>query len=86
MTIATLQSLRNDFNFDLFWRKLDRIRSELNVNEPQLPRRRMLPKRFDDGNAEAEFDTDCKEYYRKIYYEAMDLVINCVQERFDQIG
>ena len=37
MTIATLTSLRSDTSFDLFW---DIMALKLNVNEPQLPRRR----------------------------------------------
>lgn len=50
------------------------------------PRRRKMPKRFETGNAPPEFATSEKELYRQMYYEALDLVMNCVKERFDQPG
>lgn len=45
-----------------------------------------MPKRFETGNAPPEFATSEKELYRQMYYEALDLVMNCVKERFDQPG
>ena len=44
MTVKTLQSLRTDSNFDLFWRKAEIARQKLDVNDPELPRKRKLPK------------------------------------------
>ena len=86
MTVRILQTLRNDTHFDLFWEKVEVVRKEFDVGEPQLPRKRRLPRRFDDGNAEPEFFSDCKQYYRQQYYEALDLIISCIKDRFDQIG
>ena len=54
MTVKTLQSLRTDSNFDLFWTKAETARQKLDVNEPELPRKRKLPTRFEDGNAVPE--------------------------------
>ena len=54
MTVRTLQTLRNDTHFDLFWAKVEVVRKEFDVGEPQLPRKRRLPRRFDDGNAEPQ--------------------------------
>ena len=31
-----------------------------------------------------EFPKDCKSHYRQSYFEALDLVINAIQDRFDQ--
>ena len=59
---------------------------EIDVNEPTLPRRRKLPERFDPGNAPPEFPTSAKELYRQQYFEALDLVVNCVKDRFNQPG
>ena len=58
----------------------------MEVQSAQLPRQRKIPKRYDDGLAEAEFHTDPKSYYRQHYYEAVDLAINCIQTRFQQPG
>ena len=71
MTVKTLQSLRTDSNFDLFWTKAEAARQKLNVNEPELPRKRKLPRRFEDGNAEPEFSSDCKQNFHRQYFEAL---------------
>ena len=54
MTIATLQSLRSDTDFDIFWTKVEGIRESLDVDEPTLPRKRKVPKRYDDGASEGD--------------------------------
>ena len=66
MTIATLKSLRNDTYFDLLWDKVNLMASKLNVDEPQLPRIRKKPKRFDDGKSDCDFHADPKALYRQV--------------------
>ena len=56
----------------------------LDIADPQLPHRRKTPRRFEDGFAEGSFHTDPKAYCRQHYFEAIDLVVNCIRERFDQ--
>ena len=56
------------------------------MNEPELPRKRKCPLRFETGVAEAEFHTDCKSLYRQQYFEALDLVVTSIKNRFDQPG
>ena len=56
------------------------------VNEPELSRRRKIPKRFDDGLSGGAFPDTPKSYYRQAYYEGLDLITNCIQERFTQEG
>ena len=85
MTVKTLQSLRTDNNFDLFWTKAETVRQKLDVNEPELPRKRKRPRRFEDKNAEPEFSSDCKQHFRRQYFEAIDLIINSITGRFDQV-
>lgn len=86
MTVTTLQKLRNQDSFDLFWNKLNDSASKADVNEPSLPRRRKAPKRFQIGHGEPEFPTSVADLYRQHYYEALDLIINCIKDRFDQPG
>ena len=86
LTLRTLQSLRSDDMFDLFWKKVTAAAEKLNLEPPSLPRQRKRPKRYESGLAEAEFhDTACT-YYRVAYFEGLDLVIASIQERFDQPG
>ena len=51
------------------------------VGEPALPR---LPKKYEDGNAMCEIHNERKTYFRQQYYEAIDLAINCIKDRFQQ--
>ncbi len=85
MVVRTLQSLRSDECFDLFWLKVTKTSEPLDI-EPQLPRRHKVPRRFETGSAEGEFHSDPKDYYRQNYFEAIDLAVNCIQDRFKQPG
>ena len=86
MTVATLNSLRSDDQFDQFWALVILKAEQLNVNEPQLPRQRKLPRRYDDGSTSGDFPATPKAHFKPAYFEAIDLITNCVQERFDQPG
>ena len=56
---------------------------DVDVEEPQLPRRRKNPRRYDDGMTSGDFHDTAKAYYRQLYYEAID---SCMKDRFDQPG
>ena len=86
MVVRTLQTLRNVESFDLFWLKVTKSGESLDVGEPQLPRQRKAPRRYDDGSAHGDFHADPKAYYRQHYFEAIDLVVNCITDRFQQPG
>ena len=86
MTVATLQHIRDDHSFDLFWEKVELERQSLDVEEPLLPRRRKTPRRIDDGITVGDFPDDAKTFYRQQYYEALDLIISSINDRFDQPG
>ena len=44
MTLKTLEKVRNDADFYLFWLKVTKIANELGVEEPQPPCRRKTPR------------------------------------------
>ena len=44
MVIDTLQSIRNDKSYELFWEKALKSADSLDVDEPQLPRKRKTPR------------------------------------------
>ena len=56
------------------------------VNEPHLPRQRKRPRRFEEGTSQGFYHDTPKDYYRQYYFEAIDVLVNCIQERFDQPG
>ena len=67
----------------MFWKYVDCLAKDLKIDEPRLSCR---PKRYETGLAEAEFPTSVKDHYHKIYFEALDLVTNCIKDCFDQPG
>ena len=63
LTKKTLQSLRTDSNFQLFWEKITREADQLEINEPSLPRRRKL---LGDLKVVAQMDTVFQTLQRSI--------------------
>ena len=78
MTVATLHVLRYDTQFDHFWKILQETRTKLDVDEHVLPRKRKVPRRYEEGSAEPEFFDVCKQFYCQQYYEALDLIVNAI--------
>lgn len=85
MTVQTLKSIRSGELFDLFWSKVSSTVESLDVEEPQLPRCRKVPKRIDDGTSAGDFHSTPKEYYRQ-HYQAINMIVMCITDRFDQPG
>lgn len=87
MTLTSLQLIRNDSNFQLFWQRVCMEAQKFDVSEPCLPRRRKAPRRSDDGSTtDGSFPVTVEDHYRRIYYEALDLIVSCISTRFDQQG
>ena len=51
-----------------------------------LPRKRKAPRHLEDGNEEAYHSFTTEEHYRIQYFEALDLAVTSIQDRFDQPG
>ena len=60
--------------------------SDVNVNNPMLPRKRKVPKRFEQGDAPAEFHLTPRSHYRQVYYEALDLLVQAIDDQCNQSG
>ena len=86
LSMQTLQRMRDEETFNLFWTMVQQLASKYDVGEPNLPRRRKVPRHLEVGSTEPEHPSSPKEYYKRIYYEALDLAINCIRSRFDQPG
>ena len=85
MTVSTLESVRSDESSDLFWEKVIHKATALKVNKLQLPRCRKCTRRY-EGLSGSDFPETPKAYFRQCCYEALDLIICCIQNRFDQPG
>jgi hypothetical protein len=85
MTRDTISSLRNEQSFNMFWSKTVKLAASAGVGQPTLPRRRGTPARLDPGNqGTAYYPEDVLEHYRSIYYEAIDVLVTTLKDRFDQ--
>ena len=56
------------------------------ADQPSLPRKRKVPRRIDDGSGDSYSSETVEEYYRLQYFEAVDLAVESIKDRFDQPG
>ena len=71
----------------MFFSLVQKLSQGLNVEEPVLLRKRKIPRRLDDGSADNSFFSETVEdWYQAVYFEALDLVIEAIKDRFDQPG
>ena len=69
---------RSDDAFDSFFDKIVEEARSLNMGEAKLPR----PKKF-EGSVPHQFDTP-KSFFRQVFFESCDLLINELESRFEQ--
>ena len=83
MTIQALQALCTDKKFSDFWKEILAKQNSLGVDEPQLPCRRKVPARLQEGNSSPVFHTALTDYFCPIYFQALDTIIFSIKERFN---
>ena len=54
------------------------------MSGPMLPKRTRTPRRIEIGTGEPTYPVTAQDYYRQIYFEAIDLMMNAIDQRFDQ--
>ncbi|XP_038055179.1 uncharacterized protein LOC119727383 [Patiria miniata] len=87
MTVNALRSIRSDDSFKMFWAKVLRESKQNDVGAPVLPRRRSTPKKLEEcygGVAAPEYPSTPHAYFRQIYYQALDLAVTSITDRFEQ--
>ena len=82
LSIQYLQRLRSDNSFDAFYEQVVEEAKEL-TDPPVLPRFRQPPRKLDSGSTSHRFSTP-KCYFRKQYFEVLDLLVNELKRRFKQ--
>ena len=75
--------LRSDSAFDTYSVATEALGEKLDIGRPNLPRYRRRPRRLDEGEEPHHFPSP-KDYFRQQYFEAGDLMIGEITERFDQ--
>ncbi|XP_028407434.1 zinc finger MYM-type protein 1-like [Dendronephthya gigantea] len=85
LTTDALRGIRNEECFKAFFQTVLKKKKTLaDISEPRLPRKRKAPARYEMGEAEPWHPKTSEDLYRKIYYEALDLITSAINERFDQ--
>ena len=84
-TVETLKRIRNDDSFNLFHDAvLEKKKSLPDVGEPLLKRKIQAPERYFFGQATAEHPPTPRDHYRKIFFEAINLSVGHIKDRFEQ--
>ena len=67
-TIQTLQGMRTDDAFNLFYEHVDGLRQHTDTEEPVLPRKRRAPSRYEIGEGEVYCSPTAKDHYDHCYF------------------
>ena len=78
LTCQTIERIRTDACFDLFWEKTLSLQSSLGIDEPELPRRRKRLRRYDPGLSEGDFQES--QYFKVQYYEVIVNLIALIHQ------
>ena len=81
LLITHLKSLRNDACFDRFYDAICQDSKDL-TEEPNLPRHRKIPRRYDEGGEAHQYE-EPKVRYRHAFFETLELAAGEVEKRFD---
>ena len=83
LTAAFYRRQRMEGAFDLFYDRMVKTAEALHIGQPQLPRYRRPPLTIDAGSQAHRFLSP-RDYYRQLYYQACDLLLRELEDRFNQ--
>ena len=86
LTIDVLKSIPKEDKFKSFYNRVLLHQNEFDIDAPTLSRKRHAPRRLQIGLTDGDFHSAPEDNYRQIYYEALDLVIESINSRFNQPG
>ena len=91
LTLTTLQNMRIQEDFELFFNLVTKQAEKLPVDEPHLKRKRKVSKHFipqyldgQETTSEAHHLAIVEDEFRQIYFDALDHIMNAIEERFGQ--
>ena len=83
ITICALKELRNDSKFEEFWVQTTAKATELGIGEPTLPRKRNVPRRFDEASGSTYHDSTPEDMYKGYYFEIIDTIVGEIERQFE---
>ncbi|XP_067943160.1 zinc finger MYM-type protein 1-like [Watersipora subatra] len=78
--------MRTEEYYKKFHSQVESMREKLDVNHSVLPRRRRPSKRKDDNQDTAHSHTNTYDLYRQAFFQALDTIKTCIEDRFNQKG
>ncbi|XP_057290813.1 zinc finger MYM-type protein 1-like [Hydractinia symbiolongicarpus] len=91
LTNKTMQGMRNERDFDIFYETVTKSASSMDfVSSTTAPRKRKRPKydilEFVEGNPSSTGEAyyPAHAHYKAIYFEAIDVIVSAIKERFEQ--
>ena len=81
-----LEGIRTDEAFHLLWQNILKLQKHHGVHEPELPRKRKVPARYEIGTGEGQHSDTVEDVYRPVYFECLDFVVTYIRDRFNQPG
>ena len=76
--------MREKAGFHMFFEKSGASAPKLEFDNPKLPRKRNVSSHYEEGESLVELGSTVEEYHRQIFYQAIDMVANCIRDRFQQ--
>ena len=86
LTVDTITKMRPENSFSMFWEATVAKSHQFDVSEPQFPRKRKRPQRYEGGDEPAYHPSSPEGHYRQLYYEVLDSAKSSIQTRFNQKG
>lgn len=81
--VADVLKISRELKFTTAWSKTLEDVERLDLEEPSLPRKRKIPKRFNPSNTENHHFENPEQMYRQIFFEIFDQMLKSLQEIFD---
>jgi len=78
-----LKAKRTAEHFGSLWAQTEQKSQELDLEAPKVPRKRLVPRRIDDGGCNT-FHDSIQSLYRSWFYEILDTVTNQMEHRFGE--
>ena len=83
-TVMVLRSLRTEDNFKLFYETITNFAKQHDAGQASLLTKRKAPSKIIFGKAPHENPETPADDYRVKFFEALDLVINCIEHWFNK--
>ena len=85
LTKEVLKKMRSDASFKSFYDAVIlKSKNYSSMTVPVLLRRTRAPRRIEIGTGEPAYPATTQDYYRQIYFEPIDVIVNAIEQRFDQ--